>query len=74
MTTIILELTDDVARLLEERARQNNVSPAQLAASSLQQLLQRDVVPLSDTSPSNAVNIGLKVIEEDHELLLRLAQ
>lgn len=69
--TLSLELDEDLARLLEARARQLAVSPSELAATQLRHFLES---PTDVANDEEFETIARRAITRDDELLRRLAQ
>lgn len=65
MTTILINLKDEVAHKLVEAARERNITAEELAAQSIEQLFQGP--------DEEFLRIARRVINEDRELLKRLA-
>jgi predicted transcriptional regulator len=71
MTTLTIELDDRLAQRLEERARQLQMTTAQMAAIGLREFLEGASEEISD---AEFEEVARRVIERDLELLQRLAK
>jgi len=77
-----LELPDDVMQKLQERAAQSHVSPAQMAAMELQNLLMHSQATPTERAEGRVTEaddeavreITRGIIHQHRELLERLAQ
>lgn len=80
--TLTLELPDDVMQKLQERAAQSHVSPSQMAAMELQNLLMHSQVTptqraegrVTEADDEAVREITRGIIHQHRELLERLAQ
>ena len=80
--TLTLELPDDVMQKLQERAEQSHVSPSQMAAIELQNvLMQSQIAPLesinervTQAGDAEVMEMTDRIIDEHRELLERLAK
>jgi predicted transcriptional regulator len=71
MTTFTIELDDRLAQRLEERARQLQMTTAEMAAIGLREFLEGASEEISD---AEFEEVARRVIERDLELLQRLAK